>query len=459
MTIYALSTAPGRAAIAVIRVSGPQTVAAVEALTGRPPPKPRQAALRQLSHPQDNTPLDEGLVLFFAAPQSYTGEDMAEFHVHGGVSVVRSVLAALAEMDGLSPAEPGGFTRLAVLNGRFDLTRAEGIADLIDAETEAQQNQAFRQMRGALGALYDGWRGRLVKALAHLEADIEFADEDLPGGIGKAVLADMQLLSEEIEAHLAQTRGQTLRDGIEVAIIGAPNVGKSSLLNRLAGREAAIVSARAGTTRDIVEVTMTLGGVPVVVADTAGIRAAGDEIEREGVRRARKRAADADIRLFVSSPDVDATFLQENALHHESGNENGNAEPPGDGLEVVARPGDFHIANKIDLQKPAANSAGSAETWRVSAKNGEGLPAFMAALEKAVQNRYGLSEHPLLTRTRYRQALEAALIALHRALAASDLELVGEDMRLAMRELGRITGAVDVEALLDVVFRDFCIGK
>ncbi len=441
MTIYALSTPPGRGAIAIIRLSGGYTQKIVEKLTGKALPEPRQAALRVLSDPETGDPIDSGLVLFFKAPHSYTSEDMAELHIHGGVAIVDCILEVLSRFEGLRPAEPGEFTRLAVLNGRMDLTQAEAVADMIDSETMAQQKQAFRQMQGALGELYEGWRQKLALSLAHLEADIEFADEDLPGGIGQAVLSEVAILKDEIAAHILDDRGRTLRHGVEIAIIGAPNVGKSSVLNYLAGRAAAIVSARAGTTRDVVEVSLTLGGVPAVLADTAGIREAGDEIEREGVRRALKRATKADIRLHVTA------FGE-----------------PAQADEARFQEGDIYVANKQDLgATPRPSGVLAEDFYEISAETGAGMPALIAALNARVQEKFGLAERPALTRTRHRNALQEASVALERGFeragSSMELELVAEDLRLAMREIGRITGAVDVESLLDIVFRDFCIGK
>jgi len=441
MTIYALSTPPGRGAIAIIRLSGGYTQKIVEKLTGKALPEPRQAALRVLSDPETRDPIDSGLVLFFKAPHSYTSEDMAELHIHGGVAIVDCILEVLSRFEGLRPAEPGEFTRLAVLNGRMDLTQAEAVADMIDSETMAQQKQAFRQMQGALGELYEGWRQKLALSLAHLEADIEFADEDLPGGIGQAVLSEVAILKDEIAAHILDDRGRTLRHGVEIAIIGAPNVGKSSVLNYLAGREAAIVSARAGTTRDVVEVSLTLGGVPAVLADTAGIREAGDEIEREGVRRALKRATKADIRLHVTA-----------------------FGGPAQADEARFQEGDIYVANKQDLgATPRPSGVLAEDFYEISAETGAGMPALIAVLNSRVQEKFGLAERPALTRTRHRNALQEACVALERGFeragSGMELELVAEDLRLAMREIGRITGAVDVESLLDIVFRDFCIGK
>ena len=446
MTIYALSTPPGRGAIAIIRITGSHTATTIEKLTGKPVPQPRQAALRVLSDPGTGDSIDSGLVLFFQAPHSYTSEDMAELHIHGGIAIVDRLLGALSQLEGLRPAEPGEFTRLAVLSGRMDLTQAEAVADMIDSETMAQQKQAFRQMQGALGTLYEGWRQNLASSLAHLEADIEFADEDLPGGIGQAVLADVATLNDEIASHIRDDRGRSLRNGVEIAIIGAPNVGKSSLLNYLVGREAAIVSARSGTTRDIVEVSLTLGGVPALLADTAGIREAGDEIEREGVRRALKRASEADIRLHVTA----------------------FGDPPrSDGFNTDKagfRAGDIYVANKQDIgETTRPPNIHEDDFFGVSAETGAGMPALIQALNARVRQNFGLAERPALTRTRHRIALQAASVALGRGLeraeSGMELELVAEDLRLAMREIGRITGAVDVESLLDIVFRDFCIGK
>jgi tRNA modification GTPase len=299
-TIYALSSAGGRAGVAVIRVSGPRVIKVIEALTGRAAPRPREAALRALVDPASGVALDRALVLFFRGPESFTGEDVAEFHVHGGRAVVASVLGALGGIEGLRTALPGEFTRRAFENDKLDLTEAEGLGDLIDAETEGQRRQALRQMEGALGRLYEGWRQRLIRVLAHAEADIDFADEDLPDELTATLGPKIGALAAEIQTHLDDGhRGERLRDGVEVAIIGPPNVGKSSLLNRLAGREAAIVSDEAGTTRDVLEVRLDLGGVPVTLADTAGLREAEGRVEREGISRARARAESADLRLVM----------------------------------------------------------------------------------------------------------------------------------------------------------------
>ena len=441
-TVFALSTGAGRAALAVIRLSGPEVETALAHLGVDKLPAPRQAVVRKLYDPEGGALLDEALVLRFVAPHSFTGEDMAELHVHGGLAVTQSILAALAKLEICTPAEAGEFTRRAVLNAKMDLTGAEAIADLIDAEGGAQQAQALRQMSGSLRQLMEGWRETLKTTLAHVEADIEFADEDLPGGLGQRALEGVPELAAAMQAHLQDTRGLALRDGLRVALLGAPNAGKSSILNRLSGKDAAIVSARAGTTRDVIEVAMVLGGVPVTLVDTAGLREAGDDIEREGVRRAKLQAEAADIRLLVLSPDTRA--------------------PQG---EVEAtQAADLVICNKADLGAVPAAELGSfagGDTLSLSTLTGEGETALLAALQGLVTQRTGAKEAPVLTRERHRQALSEACTALERALAVADtgLELAAEDLRLAQRALGRITGAVDIEQLLDIVFADFCIGK
>ena len=433
-TIYALSSAAGRAGIAVLRLSGPHVRAAVEALTGRVPGSPRVAELRRLSDPETGAALDRGLLLFFEGPNSFTGEDVAEFHVHGGRAVVAAVLSSFAKIEGLRAAHPGEFTRRGFEAGKLDLTEVEGLADLIDAETEAQRAQALRQMEGALGALYEGWRARLMKALAYAEAEIDFPDEEVPGDLIEKLGPEIAVLSSEIAAHLDDGgRGERLRDGVEVAIVGPPNAGKSSLLNRLAKREAAIVSDEAGTTRDVLEVRLDIGGVPVTLADTAGLREAAGAIEREGVRRALARAEAADLRIVVAAPDAGGDF-------------------------ALAREGDIRVFNKCDLAGTLPDGA-----IGVSALTGAGLEALEAALQERIGTAYEAREHPVITRARHREGLRDCTASLTRAGEALggglDAELVAEDLRLAARALGRITGRVDVEDLLDVIFRDFCIGK
>jgi tRNA modification GTPase len=434
-TIFAPATLAGRAAIAVLRISGPDCRRAALLLAGSLPP-PRVAQRRRLSDPASSDVLDEGLVLWFPAPRSATGEDVVEFHLHGSRAVLAAVMDALRR-EGLRLAEPGEFTRRAFLNGKLDLLQAEAIADLTAAETEAQRRQAMRQLGGELGDLYRGWRERLTHILAHLEAAIDFPDEDLPPHIEAQIIGETEALLGDITRHLGDGhRGERLRDGIDVAIVGPVNAGKSSLLNRIARRDAAIISPIAGTTRDVIEVAIDLGGFPVVLADTAGLRDSDDVIEKEGKRRAVQRAAEAEIRLFVF-----------------------DAGRPADAAGAVAWPGPdtVLVANKVDLL-PSPSSHLPADAISVSALTGEGVDTLLAALGERVAQNYQ-TEAPVLTRARHRQALEEAAASLRRSLDAELAELRAEDLRLALRSLGRITGAVDVEDLLDVIFREFCIGK
>jgi tRNA modification GTPase len=442
-TIFALATAPGRAGIAVLRLSGPAAGAALAALAGRLPP-PRVAARARFRDPASGEEIDDGLMLLFPAPRSVTGEDVAELHVHGSRAVVAALLDMLARRPGLRAAEPGEFTRRAFLIGKLDLTAAEGLADLVAAETAAQRRQALNQLSGALGRLYEDWRARLIRAEAQLEAEIDFPEEGLPQGLQAAVAEAAAHLAAEISSHLADGhRGERLRDGVAVAIVGPPNAGKSSLMNALARRDVAITSAIAGTTRDVIEVALDLGGYPVVLADTAGLRAAGDAIEKEGVRRARARAEAADLRLVV----LDATRPEE-----------------ADAVRGLIDADALVIANKIDLLTHDADAAwadglGRTPALRLSVASGEGMAALLARLEAEVAARLGTGGAPLVTRARHRAALEECRAALVRFPQAPLPELAAEELRQAARALGRITGRVDVEDLLDVVFREFCIGK
>jgi tRNA modification GTPase len=398
------------------------------------------AALRRILHRGER--IDDALVLWFPGPKSETGEDMAEFHLHGGRAVAAAALAALAELPRLHPAGPGDFTRQAFDNGRLDLTQAEAVADLVEAETAAQRRQALKQMDGALARLYDGWRTRLLASLAHLEAAIDFPEEDLPADVIGRLRHDMLWLRNNIALHIDDRRqGERLREGFTVAILGAPNAGKSSLLNFLAQREAAIVSARAGTTRDIIEVHLDMAGYPVILADTAGLRASADEIEAEGVRRAIARAGSADLKLILFDgtawPAIDppsAALIDDSALVLVSK------------ADVVGKlPVDLKVSGRPALA--------------ISVKTGAGTDLLLKRLEALVIDRLSPGEAPALTRLRHREALEQCRAALDRAAAAGAPELMAEDLRLAARALGRITGRVDVEEILDRIFRDFCIGK
>jgi tRNA modification GTPase len=439
-TIFALASGRGRAGIAVVRISGPDAAAALRRLVGRLP-QARRASRASIGDGFGEI-LDDGLVLWFPAPASFTGEDVAELHLHGGRAVVDGVLAALGRCPGLRPAEPGEFSRCAFANGKMDLTAAEGLADLVEAETAAQRRQALRQMQGGLARLYDGWRTRLITALAHAEAAIDFADEDVPGDLEAGVRESLRGLALEIAAHLADgRRGERLREGVEVAIVGPPNAGKSSLLNAIAGRAAAIVSPHPGTTRDVIEVALDLGGYPVILADTAGVRDGSDDVEREGVARALSRARSADIRLIV----LDGALWP-------------RAEPA---IMTMVDDASLVVLNKADLLPPEAevNTAAGRPLLPVSALTGDGIADLVAALEAAVAQRFDVATAPALTRLRHRAALEACRDALRRADGATSVELLAEDLRAAATALGRITGRVDVEQVLDVIFRDFCIGK
>lgn len=448
-TIYALASAPGRSGVAVLRVSGPAARDSLRLLTGRDVVA-RAATLCRLRDPASRETIDEALVLLFTAPASYTGEDVVEYHLHGSAAVVRSLLTFLSRQGGHRLAEPGEFTRRAFEHGKMDLTEAEAVADLIDAETEAQKAQALEQLGGALSALYDGWRHDLTRALAHLEADIDFPDEDLPDGVAGQVRPVLATLIAALDDHLSDNRrGERLRDGIQVAVIGAPNAGKSSLVNALTRRDVAIVSAQAGTTRDVIEAHLNIGGYPVILADTAGLRpdqigSEGHEgIESEGIRRALKRAADADIRLLL----FDATTLPAIDPH--------TMALADDRALVAVNKGDINpdaaAALRAHLMTEVINISVSRETGL-----GDLTAALVARIEKLMERR---RPGPSLTRERHRAALTECRAALDRALAAPLPELMAEDVRLAVRALGRITGRVDVEDLLDVIFRDFCIGK
>lgn len=423
-TIFALASGAGRAAIAVMRLSGPQSGAVVRALCGSLPP-PRQAALRVVRD-GDGEVLDRALVIWFAGPANYTGEDSAELHLHAGAAVIDGVAAALVAA-GARPAEPGEFSERAFLNGRIDLLEAEAIADLIAAETAEQRRQALRQMEGALGAIYRGWSERLLVQLARQEAMIDFPDEDIPDSVERAIMAELEGLAEEMRCHLDDgSRGERLRDGLVFAIVGPPNVGKSTLMNVLAGREVAIVSALPGTTRDAIEARVVLGGVPVTLVDTAGLRDAEDAIEAEGIRRARARAREADLVIRVGE---------------------------GGGGEATETPG-LHVLSKGDVIEHDCSSG-----LVVSARTGEGIEALRGALAAAARRLANAAGPPSLTRARHRAAVGAALEYIDRSVHAGVPELRGEDLRMAMQQLGRLTGAVSVEDVLESVFRQFCIGK
>jgi tRNA modification GTPase len=447
-TIFALSSGPPPAAIAVVRISGPRASAALEALIGRVPVA-RRATFARVREPSTGETIDEAVVLWFPSPKSETGEDTAEVQLHGGRAVIAAVLAALATVPGLRPAEAGEFTRRAFENGRLDLTRVEGLADLIYADTEVQRRQAFRQLQGLLGNRAEQWRTTLIEITALVEAGIDFSDEgDVPDNtLGQAFDA-AQRLHNEIESALADShRGERLREGLVVAIAGPVNVGKSSLLNRIARRDAAIVSPLAGTTRDVIEVHLDLDGYPVTMLDTAGIRPSDDPIEQEGVRRALERASTADLVLWV----VDISSMPAAALDSAV-------------LQFPETP-KLVVYNKVDLvaaPKPGPVPCPADPPLSISAKTGEGLNELLQKLSECACGHLGSAEPALVTRQRQRHTLEEAAAALGRALAEGRNrreDVIAEELRLAGRALGRLTGRVDVEDVLDVIFRDFCIGK
>ena len=445
-TIFALASGSARAAIAVLRLSGPATGPAVAALCGGVLPAPRRASFRRLRQPSGGL-LDHAVVLWFPGPDSYTGEDCAELQLHGGRAVIDGVSAALTEA-GLRPAEAGEFTRRAFLNGRMDLVEAEAVHDLVAAETEAQRRQALRQLEGALGALYQDWADRLRGLLAYQEALIDFPDEDLPAEVEQQVLTTLRAVRGEIRHHLNDAgRGEKLREGLFFAITGAPNVGKSTLINALAEREVAIVSDIPGTTRDALETRVVLGGVPVTLVDTAGLREAGDSIEAEGVRRALARAKDADLVMTVVEAGAPPAAAPRFAGP-------GGLLPAGVGHLLPAGLGHLLIANKADLGR-----GGPPDALRISAVTGLGMADLRARLAEAARGMTESSGPPPLTQARHRAALLRAADHLDAAECADLAELRGEDLRLAMRALGRITGHVGVEDILDTVFSRFCIGK
>jgi len=435
-TIYARASGQGSAGVAIIRISGPNADAALAALSRAKLPAARQAAIRTLYGKENKGVLDKALVLRFPAPHSYTGEDIVEIQGHGGPAVVSALLVQLGKLPGLRLAEPGEFTRRAVEAGRMDLVQAEALADLVAAETEAQRWQALRQFGGGPSAIYEEWRSRLIRAGAWLEAVIDFPDEEIPPEAISDSRRALAVLAADISKYLDDgRRGEIVREGFRVAIIGPPNAGKSSLLNALARRDVAIVSATPGTTRDIIEVHLDLQGMPVILADTAGLRTSSDEIEQEGVRRSKALADLADMRLLVLD---------------------GAASEPLQGVpRSLKESAEITVWNKADLANHADRMGIS-----ISARTGDGLPQLIAAIaERAGSVPNG--EGALVTRARHREALAAAVENLQAALAvpAQAQELAAEHVRRATRDIGRITGRVDLDELLDVVFRDFCIGK
>lgn len=442
-TIYALATAPARSAVAVVRISGPRSGEVIDALAGSRP-EPRRASLRRL-RASDGSTIDEALVLWFEGPASFTGEDAAELHVHGGPAVIEAVSAELTALD-VRPAEPGAFTRRAFEHGKLDLTQAEAVADLIDAQTSAQRRQAMAQLEGALGDRYRDWRSRLIEASALLEAEVDFPDEALPGRVGARSRPVLTSLRDEVRAALRSAdRGERVREGYRIALLGAPNAGKSSLLNALLRRDAAIVSDLPGTTRDVIEATVQFEGYAVLLADMAGIRAAVEEVEAEGVRRARRWSQDAALRVLVV--DQSETLAE-------------------DLDELGARAGDLLALSKTD--RSAHGDAVAIRQWararrlevhEVSVRAPETVERLLRALGRRVRSDLTGADAPAVTQERHRLLLKEALRHLERALAASEPELAAEDVRLAARSLGQVVGTIGVEDVLGRVFASFCIGK
>jgi tRNA modification GTPase len=437
-TIFALSSGRPPSAIAMVRVSGPQAGPVLQTLGGKIPSA--RAATRVLLRDVGQQPIDDAVVLWFPGPASATGEDVAEFHVHGGRAVLAALFVALAGFENVRAAEPGEFTRRAFENGKLDLTEAEGLDDLIHADTDRQRRQALRQLKGLLGDKARDWRARIIEASALIEAGIDFSDEgDVPAElIAPAIAKTKTLLAEIQEVLAAQGQSERLRDGLVVAIAGPPNVGKSTLINQLARREVAIVSPHAGTTRDVIEVQLDLDGYPVTVIDTAGIRETDDPVEQEGVRRARARAADADLVLWLAD-SADA------AIEHR-------------GSAPV-----WLVRNKIDIAgggRPMAEPERKAG-FEISASRGDGLPELIAALIEFARNYFGGNEGGLIGRVRQRKLLQETAASLGRCIevVGDGEELAAEELRTAVHSLGRLLGRVDVEDILDVIFREFCVGK
>ncbi len=494
-TIFALSSGRPPAAIAVIRISGPRAGAALTEL-GVKVPAPRKAGLARIRDPRSGEILDEALVLWFPAPHSETGEDVAELQAHGGRAVIAAILDALGRIEGLRLAEAGEFTRRGFENGKLDLTAVEGLADLVSAETEGQRRQAFRQMKGLLGDRAEAWRKQLIQALALVEARIDFSDEaDVPEDLVSPALAVVRELKTEIAAALADGhRGERLREGLVVAIAGPPNAGKSSLLNRIARREAAIVSPYAGTTRDVIEVHLDLGGFPVTLLDTAGIRETSDPVELEGVRRARDRAAKADLVLWVvdvgdtmslavpaanesrQTPiwlvrnKIDTQNQVDNRRESLVKSQNNSNESIFQTNKTLINIVNNEFIDKSELKKRTDNLFTninnrqlidkSEQSFDISTASGQGVELLIDELRRHAEAFLAGGEQSLVTRARHRLALEQTLAALCRAESLGGTEdLLAEELRSATHALSRLTGRIDVEDVLDVIFRDFCIGK
>lgn len=443
-TIYALSTVYGKSGVAVIRVSGTEALRAVSAMTeiDTTSIKPRYAYFSKIHASTDKRPLDQAVVLYFKAPCSFTGEDIVEFQTHGSKAVIAAVLESLSQIKGFRLAEPGEFSKRAFYNGKMDLTEAEGLADLIDSETSEQQKYAIRQMEGGLKNLYEGWRSDLIKILAHLEAFIDFPDEDIPDTVMSDMKDTVFKLENEINQHLnGDSIGERLREGFRVVIVGAPNAGKSSLLNAVVNRNAAIVSDIAGTTRDAVDVHLDLKGYPVMFTDTAGLRETEEEIEKKGIDIAYSKITDADlvICLFDASKDSVHVFDKiKESLNNKA----------------------LFVANKSDkLTFEQCSELENNGCLVISAKQKQGIDKLLAKISETIRERFTSNSNLLITRRRYREALSDVLENLNQFSFDKEIELTAEDVRLSARALGKITGRIEVDDILDKIFSDFCIGK
>jgi len=443
VTIYALSSGPGTAGIAVIRVSGKNTVQVIKKLTGSQLPKPRVATLKKFNKNGGKELIDEGVIIWFPAPNSYTGEDLAEFHVHGSRAVIKAMQSSIAKIKNCRLAEPGEFTKRAFQNGRINLLKAESIADLISAETEIQRKQALKIMSGKSSDKFNSWREKLLKILSHVEAKIDFPEEDLPKNIIKKIQKTSNGILNEIKKTLNDQKvGERIREGFKIAIVGPPNSGKSSLLNYLSKRDAAIVSETAGTTRDIIETHLNLDGYPVIVSDTAGIRNSKNEIEKKGIKIALKRAQDADLKLvIITAKNVDFNSVLRELLIKNA----------------------ILVVNKSDLLKKKLNMKfRNYEHVLISIKKESNLDKLIVKIKSKLKNKFTTNEDILITRERHRQNLINCVQHLEKfqkKKTARDLDKSAEDLRLATRHLGMIVGKVDVEELLGSIFNDFCIGK
>ena len=442
MTIFALSSGPGISGVAVIRISGLKTKEILEKIATGPFPEPRVASLKKIIEIQTKDLIDEGILIWFPGPKSYTGEDMAEIHIHGSRAVIQSILDNISKIEGCRLAEPGEFTKRAFQNEKINLLKAESIGDLIASETEIQRKQALKIMSGKSSEKFDSWRKILLKILSNLEAKIDFPDEDLPSNILNNIKKDSQKVKLEIKKVLNDSKvGERVREGFKIAIIGPTNAGKSSLLNYFSKREVAIVSEIAGTTRDIIEVHLNIDGFPVIMSDTAGIRNSKDEIEKKGIKLALKRAEDADLNILVFEPkSVDFTgFLSD--LNIEKS---------------------IFVINKSDLGKIKGKNLDKYKPILISIKDETNIEKLIDKIKKYLTNKFVSAEDTLITRERHRQHLEQCIFHLDefsKKEKNSDFDKATEDIRLATRHLGMLVGKVDVEEILGSIFNDFCIGK